>query len=205
MTKKQLNQREQLLLKHCSTPKTLENLCELFDVGYYTIRNEVANLIEHGFLVELPWRQGKKKVFQTRWDDPEASDPRLVFSFGEQQITIRQIINSFGSRSPILLARGRNVARALAYMLVNSQHRVEMNGQGSFPGEVLTLQELMETRNYFKGVTNVLDQIIAAPMWSEEPGHFLKVTGEAPVDEDYALSQEWVEFMSAADQKKKSN
>lgn len=86
MNTKILTPRMQLLLTKLETPRSITDLSEELNVGYYTVRNEVKNLVDHGFATELPFRREKEKLYQTVWDNPEASEPHLVFSFMDRQM-----------------------------------------------------------------------------------------------------------------------
>lgn len=60
------------LLEVCKTPKTLQDLGEFFDTGYYTVRKEIQLLISHGVIQETPFRDGKKKRYITTYNlDPD--------------------------------------------------------------------------------------------------------------------------------------
>lgn len=195
MALKELTPRMQLLLDHCKVPKSIGDLSEELEVGYYTVRKEVKNLQDHGFITELPFRREKEILYQVTWNDPNASEPRLVFTFMNSQVSARTIIQRFSAENSNVTIAGKTVARVLSYLLVNSQHRLEMNGEGSYPGEKLSREVMIRARNYFKACTELCDQLLAAPIWTEKPGEALTMLGEVPVDDDHANSVELIDYV----------
>lgn len=162
-----LSQREQLILKELEAPKTISDLLQVCDTGYYTVRNCIQALVEKGLVQECPWRKGREKQYRAGFflENGQAID-KMQFSMFGQASTVLQI----SAASPLdevyglagKLVRLAAIKPLWEFHVRTDESKLSTDGH---PSKELIHERLSLVARNLEHLYQLAEQLLNAPIW----------------------------------------
>lgn len=184
--KAEMNQRQKLIYQTLRAPKTIEDLAELHDTTYHTVRRDLQVLLQTGIVKELPFPQKgtRRKLYQVavlstaQGKTPGTIEP-LLFSYMGQQLTINDI-------NPNLFVRvGAEAMEILSLAAVGAvwEWYVKNDPTNSkpiaiFPPASVAQEKLDLVITFLENCLELAQQIYYCPIWDDPENDAIAVIGD---------------------------
>lgn len=153
-----------MILECCRQPMTLDELAEETGANYYTVRYRVSKLEKDNQLIQLPYRRGKRSVYQITVGRKQGE--LNVFWEGRGWLSVGDFVSMLTTSSS--LPRSLNLIAGVFGFLARKSYMDDRGKPASTLNRIEAFRALKYLRDEHKKMLSIIEQLLMAEIWSDD-------------------------------------